>query len=65
MLSYQCNSCGATWTVNMLCVSCPFCWDGPHRQTVGHKPVEYNKSQHAIKHETYRVVADSETEGGK
>lgn len=32
-------------------------------QTVGHTgKVEYTQSQHAIKHETYRVVADSETE---
>lgn len=62
---YQCNHCGATWTVNnMICISCPFCWAGPHRQTVGHKPVEYSKSQHAAKTETY-VLASSNNTGGE
>lgn len=30
-------------------------------QTVGSKPVEYSKSQHAVKVETYRVVAAGDT----
>lgn len=31
-------------------------------QTVGHKPVEYSKSQHAVKTETYRLVTPNDGE---